>query len=208
LGARFVIIKNINDNPLSNVWKKRYSSQPIEIQRKLDILDELKPKEYQLNVIKKSKMELKNGDVFLLSPRENIFFYGKVVTAYINHLEKDPFIHLKNLVFIFNCKTNNLEIDSYKQDYQNLLIPPVIVDISYWNKGYFYNVGNVGISNVEENLDYGFYSIGKQNYYKEDGSLLVDRPGILGTYGISTITGVASKIEKELIINSKLLDFN
>jgi hypothetical protein len=203
-----MIIKNINDNPLSNEWKKRYSSQPIEIQRKLDILDGMKPKDYQLNVIKKSKIELNNGDVFLLSPRENIYFFGKVIKAYINHHEKDPFIHLKNLVFIFNCKTNNIELDSYKQDYQNLLIPPVIVDISYWNKGYFYNIGNVGTSEMERNLDYGFYSIGRQKYFKEDGRVLVAKPKILGTYGITTITGIASMIEKELIINPKLLEFS
>jgi len=84
------------------------------------------------------------------------------------------------------------------------------VDISYWNKGLFYTVGNVGISEYEENLDYGFYRIGiNSNWYcKEDGRLLEGKPKILGVYGITTMTGIALQVEKELIINPKLLKFN
>lgn len=204
------MIKKINENPISSAWKKRYSELTSDVKQRLEALDQMKPKDYQLRVIKKSKVELKEGDVFVLSPRENIYFYGKVLRTNINHKEKDTFVHGKNVVFIFNNKTTSPNMDNFKPDYSQLLIRPAIVDISYWRKGLFYNVGNAGISDYEDNLDYGFYKIGiNSNWYcKEDGTVLEAEPKILGIYGISTITGIALQVEKELIINPELLKFD
>lgn len=199
-----------NENPLAKEWEKRYSEQPADIKQKLDELYQINSKKYQLRVIKKTKVKLKEGDVFVLSPRENIYFYGKVLKTNIDHKEKDTFVHGKNVVFIFKNKTTVPSIDDFKPDYSQLLIRPAIVDISYWNKGFFYNVGNTGISDYEKNLDYGFYRIGiKSDWYcKEDGTVLETKPKILGLYGITTITGIARLVEKELIINPKLLKFD
>lgn len=204
------MINNINENPILSEWKKRYSKQTADIKEKLDALDQMKPKDYQLRLIKKTKVKLRDGDVFVLSPRKNVFFYGKVLKTNINHIEKDTFVHGKNVVIIFNNKTTKPTIEDFKPDYSQLLIRPAIVDISYWNKGLFYTVGNVGISNYEEDLNYGFYKIGiNSNWYcKEDGIILESKPKILGIFGISTITGIALQIEKELIINPELLRFN
>jgi len=203
------MISNSNDNPISNEWKQRYSEQSAEVKKKIDAIDQMNPKEYQLRVVKKTKKELFEGDVFVLSPRENIFFYGKILKVNINNIGKDTFVHGKNVVFIFKNKTTKPTIDDFKPDYSNLLIRPTIVDNSYWNKGLFYTVGNVGISEIEKNLDYGFYKIGiNSNWYcKEDGTILENKPHIVGVFGIATMTGIASQIEKELIINPALLEF-
>jgi len=197
---------SINENPLSNAWKKRYSEQPEDIKNKLDELKQLNVKEYQLRLIKRTKPILQDGDVFVLSPRENLFFYGKILKANIMHVNNDIFIQGKNVAFIFKSRTDKPTIENYKPDYLELLIGPFIVDISYWNKGLFYNVGNVDISDYEQELDYGFYSLGKMEYLKEDGTKLGKKPQILGTYGIITISGVASQIERELIIDETLLE--
>lgn len=53
------------------------------------------PKRLSITCNKKSKVELKEGDVFVLSPRENIYFYGKVLRANINNKEKDIFVMKK-----------------------------------------------------------------------------------------------------------------
>ena len=203
------MISNSNENPISNEWKRRYSEQSAEVKKRIDAIDQMNPKEYQLRVLKKTKNELFEGDVFVLSPRENIFFYGKILKVNINHIDKDTFVHGKNVVFIFKNKTTKPTIDDFKPDYSNLLIRPAIVDNSYWNKGLFYTVGNVGISEIEENLDYGFYKIGiNSNWYcKEDGTILENEPHIVGVFGIATMTGITSQIEKELIINPALLEF-
>lgn len=203
-----MIIKGINDNPLSRRWKKRLSEQPEDVQIKIKELDKKEPKDYQLNVIKKVKNKPNEGDVFLVSPRKGIYYYGRVLKTDIKHIKNDIFIHGKNVVFIFKSKTKTLDISNYSQNYEELLTGPEIVDITYWTKGYFYTIANIPIDDYEKELDYGFYSIGKGKFFKEDGYELMHQPLILGTYGIATITGIARNIEKELIINPELLIFD
>lgn len=197
----------MKENPIADEWKKLYSEQPDEIKVKLDTLDKMSPNEYQLRVIKKNNPTLKEGDVFVLSPRENVYFYGKILKANIINNNNDTFVHGNNLVFLFRNKTEKPTIDDFRPDYSQLLISPSIVDISYWNKGLFFNVGNLPITKFEKQLDYGFLKIDiKSNFYcSEDGKILEKKPELLGIFGISTITGIASKIEKQLIINPDLL---
>jgi len=201
-------LKDMNENPISSRWKKRFAELPEDIQLKIKELDNKDPKEYQLKVIKKTKCKPKEGDIFLVSPREGIYFYGRVFKAEIKHIANDTFINGKNAVFIFKCKTRTLDLSNYLPNYEELIIDPVIVDDIYWRKGFFYTIANIPIDDYEKELDYGFYSIGKGKYFKEDGHELMHQPQILGTYGIATIIGIARNIEKELIINPNLLKFD
>ncbi|MFU2163810.1 Imm26 family immunity protein [Streptococcus pluranimalium] len=41
-------------------------------------------------------------------------------------------------------------------DYDNLLIPPVIVSDDYWKKGYFYTISNIPLTEEEKSIDFGF----------------------------------------------------
>ena len=203
------MVNNRIENPIASEWKKRHSELTEEVKKKLEALETLKPKEYQLRLIKKTKPVLQEGDVFVLSPRENVYFYGKALRTNINHIENDTFVQGKNVVFIFNNKTTKPTIDDFEPDYSNLLIRPCIVDVSYWNKGLFFNVGKTEISDFEKELNYGFYKIGiNSNWYcKEDGTVLDYIPDLVGMFGIATMNGIASQIEKEIIINPNLLNF-
>ncbi len=200
-------LMNVNTNPLSIRWDERYSAQPSDIKEKLDDLDKMAPRDYQLRVIKRIKKGPIEGDVFILSPREGIYFYGKVLKANIQHISKDIFINGKNLIFVFKNKSREISIENYNSDYNNLLIEPAIVDKSYWSRGYFYTISNEKVTDFERNLDYGFYSIGKQIYYKENGDVIDHEPILLGTNGIATIFGIASEVERELIFDPALLRF-
>lgn len=200
-------LKDININPISHRWKERYSQQSDVVKDKLDSFKKMKPKDYQLKVIKRSKNKPVDGDVFVLSPRDGVYFFGKVLNSDIQHIREEIFLHRKCMVCIFESKCNKITIDEFISDYSNLLINPIIVDVSYWTKGYFHTIGNESISDKEKELDYGFYKIGNGKIYREDGRELSQRPQLLGTYGIASITGVASLVQKELIINPNLLDF-
>jgi hypothetical protein len=48
--------KNINDNPLSRRWKKRYDEQPSDIKKRLDELYNQSSIQYQLKVIKRKRI--------------------------------------------------------------------------------------------------------------------------------------------------------
>jgi hypothetical protein len=202
-----MVINKINDNPISTSWKKRLSEQSEEIQMRIKALDNMSPKDYQLRVIKKVKNSPKEGDVFLISPREGVYFYGRVLKSDINHIANDIFIHGKFVIVIFKCKTKTIDISKYSPDYDELLIGPQIVDATYWTKGLFFTITNLPMEKHEKELDYGFYSIGKGKYFKEDGHELQHQPLLLGIYGIATITGIARNVEKELIIEPELLVF-
>lgn len=195
------------ENPISDEWKKLYAAQPEEVKRKLDALDNMDPQDYQLRMIKRKRPTIVDGDIFVLSPRENVYFFGKVLKANINHINSNSFVQGNHLVFIFKKKSEQPSIDEFRSDYSQLLIRPAIVSNSYWNSGLFFNIGNFPISDYERNLDYGFLKLGfkSNSYCKEDGTELQKRPEILGSFGISTVTGVAAEIEQELIINPDLL---
>ena len=190
---------------LHRMYIERYNKQPQDIKNKLD---NFRNHDYQLKVIKRKRPKLAEGDVFLLSPVENVYFYGKVIKVGIKTNNQDGFIEGKNTVFIYKCKTRELTLDDYSPNYDDLLIMPAIVDISYWNKGYFYTVGNVPLTDEEKSLDYGFYrSMVRDFFVTEEGTTLSYQPQLLGTYSIKTITGIAYYMWEELIMNSSLLSF-
>ncbi|MCL2816864.1 MAG: Imm26 family immunity protein [Clostridiales bacterium] len=198
-----------NKNLARLKWEERYDRQPQEIK---DKLDNFRNSDFQLRMIKRKRPELNVGDVFLLSPREDIYFYGKLLKTNIKTVHKDTFVEGKYTVFIFKCKTNRITLDDFAPNYDDLLIDPCIVDVAYWQRGFFYNVGNIPLTDFEKSLDYGFYNLpifpGQDGWFcTEEGERLNRQPRIFGIHGITTITGVASEIEQELIINPALVDF-
>ena len=62
-------IENINDNPISRKWDVRIKNLPNIIQLELDEFNKKNYKEYQLNVIKRTKTPPKRGDVFFVNPK-------------------------------------------------------------------------------------------------------------------------------------------
>jgi hypothetical protein len=200
-------LKYVNNDPMHKKWEEQYNTQPQEIREKLDKLRNINPNEFQLKVIKGKRTVLMDGDIFVLSPQDGIYFYGKVMKANIQHISGDAFINGQNLVFIFKCKSKEATMENYEPDYDNLLIEPSIVGKSYWTSGYFYTIGNEAISEVEKNLDYGFYKTysSKVVYYKENGVEMDHQPLLLGPCSIKTITGIAYYVTRELILNPSLL---
>ena len=189
-----VDLKNINNNIIANQWKQRYAEQPIDIKEKLDELDEARVEEYQLQVIKRKRIYPQIGDLFKINPRDDIVLYGVVINNHINNINGEDLL----LVLIFKKEENIKTILHDGVQKEHLLIPPQIVGKEYWTRGYFYNIDYVdSINNVET---YGFYSVGKGKFFDEYGNELAYEPQLLGTYGVATISGVARKINQELII--------
>lgn len=200
----------MNTNLIALRRKEHFESLNLEIQKELDDFYDTKAATHQLKVIKKSRSIPKVGDVFLVSPREGIYFYGKVLVSNIVRKVPDSFVEGKHVVFIFKGNTHGKNIDKYMPDYSNLLIPPAIVGDEYWKKGYFHTIANIPLTEEEKKLDFGFYKLHfKGNFFcKETGELLDKEPKILGMHGITTISGIGLEIEEELIINPSLLEEN
>lgn len=187
-------LKNMNNNIMSNRWNERYSKLSVKIKEKLEKLDNSDVSDYQLQVIKRKRVYPEIGDIFKINPKDDIYLYGVVLNNHINNINGDDLLLIllfKKDVDIYKSISNGVKED-------DLLLPPQIVGKEYWTRGFFYNIGHYDERINAE--DYGFYSIGKGKFFDEYGKELVNQPYLLGTYGVSTIYGIAMEINQELII--------
>lgn len=184
------------ENILRQRWEQRYEMQSPEIKKKLDELDEMTVEEFQLLPIKRKRIKPQKGDVFVVSPNENEYFYGIVLNDSICNINGDDLL----VVVVFMEKQYSIEEPIKQLDYEKLLLRPCIVGREYWTRGYFFNISVK--QEIPANLDYGFYSIGKCLFLDEYGKELQHEPKLLGVFGVYTIWGVSREIRKEIIMGN------
>ena len=188
-------LKDINNNILANRRKARYETLSDEVKAKLDSLDKAEIADFQLQVIKRKRAYPQIGDIFEINPRDQIFYYGIVVNNHINNINGDDLL----LILIFQKDVNILESVANGVKNEDLLLPPQIVGKEYWTRGYFYT-----IDHYEKDIhldDYGFYDLFDSKFFDEYGNEIATEPKLLGTYGVCTISGIANKMNQEMIIN-------
>lgn len=156
--------------------------------------------DYQLKVIKKEKRYPDIGDVFLIKPTDDLLLYGLVINNHVNNINGEDLL----VVLIFKAGIDSRLICDKTLE-GNVLLPPQTVGVEYWTRGYFHTVDAVDISDWY--IDYGFFDVGSIYvrgyglFVNEYGERIDREPKLLGTYGVSTIIGIASKITRELIID-------
>ena len=195
-----------DNNILLNEWKARYEQQNESTKRKLDELKsdlvQGRNNNFQLLKIKRSYKYPEKGDIFVFQPRKNIFFYGLVLNAHVNNLQGEDMY----VVALFSIKSKSVDKFSFVLDYSKLLLAPLMVDRFYWTKGLFYNVSHT--DNLGTPPSYGFFKIARvKPFWNEFDEPLEQRPEYLSS-GAQTSIGVGYKVNKELIINKKLLEFD
>lgn len=190
-------IEDINNNPLSRAWEERYNSQTAQVKKKLDELDQLDIKDYQLKIIKRKRTYPEVGDLFLLQPIDGIYFAGLVINNHVDNINGDELL----VIVIFDTVIKEITQAKESIDFESLLISPCIVGKEYWNRGYFFTIDNI----PGKQYNYGFYRICSQKYLNEYGMELAKIPELIGTFGVSTISGIARKINVELIIRESEL---
>lgn len=196
-------LEDFNGNIIAYRSKKRYEQQPEDIRKKIDQFQEMPPKKYQLKVIKKEKRYPEKGDIFEIKPTDDLLLYGLVINNHVNNINGEDLL----VVLIFKAGVNPKGMrDAFLKE--NILLPPQTVGIEYWTRGYFYTVDAVDMDDYC--IDYGFfdvgsiYTIGHGLFLNEYGERIEREPELLGVYGVSTITGIASKVTRELIIDRLL----
>ena len=90
-------------------------------------------------------------------------------------------------------------------DYNELLIPPLVVTRLYWTKGFFYNVGH--LDEINYNISYAFYDVYWNITVDEYDQKINYVPDYLSVSGVMTDIRVAYDVNRELIINKDLLKF-
>ena len=151
-----------------------------------------------------------DGDIFVLSPVEGMYLYGRILQAKINNPD-DDWMSEGMLVFIFKTKSRDKSPDNFKLDYGNVLIGPEVVPRQYWTCGFFETVGNIPLTQEEKKLDYGFFNWDLDReigcFMKPSGKIILHEPKFLEQYGICTLSGIYSEIIFKSILDPELLQF-
>lgn len=164
------------------------------------------PKDYQLRVIKRRKdISIRSGDLFAVQAINGDFYLGQVLQSGLPADAVDLFIEGCHLVVIFDRIISSLDeaVSALPLDYYRLLIKPCIVEDTYWKRGYFSPLLRRPAPSPDS-LRYGFWSYRKQAFQTVTGKILETTPEIMGIFGVTTITGVASEMKRALIAKGVL----
>lgn len=189
--------KQTKRNFLAEQRKQLYDRQSEAVKKKLDRLKELDSKEYQVKIIKRKRIIPQVGDVFVVSPMENVYYCGVVINSGLEICDT-----YSSVVFILDKELDSMDVSVEELNFENLLIKPVIVDKGYWSRGYFYNIGKR--IEIPDNLDYGFYDVWEDVFLDEYDRPIHKQPKFVGTSGIVTGTGVAYYINEALILKGRI----
>lgn len=192
---------NFEDNPIRRAFIERYNQQSTKVKFILDKLADVDYNKYQLNLIKRKRPNIEKGDIFLINPFDDIYFYGLVLNTDVSNINGDNFYVIcifKNYTYNF---TTDEDIPAFSED--NLLLKPCIVTKTYWNKGYFYNLNKK--KELQTDFDFGFYRIGEDEYVNEYGISVNHIPSYVSAFGIMTMMGIAYELYYELVIDNSFL---
>lgn len=195
----------IDYNPLKKRWEEQKKTLSEE---QIQMIEKWPEKGENLKVLKRTRREKHDGDIFLCSLNGTVYYYGKILKANVVN-KTDSFMNGGILACIFRDKTTEKNLSKYKGDYANLLMVPFVVTSQYWSMGWFETIGNIPLTKEDKDLDYGFYNrdfIGLQGgFYKETGESLNHIPKYYKYLGITTLIGVYKELRKQSIIDPSLL---
>ncbi|NUT92804.1 MAG: hypothetical protein HOY78_12360 [Saccharothrix sp.] len=91
------------------------------------------------------------GDVFTLSPRENLYVFGRVVADDVTWAKTDPPLPAVNLVYLYRHTSPVAEVPPRAELLvDKLLLPPKMINNLPWVRGYFQTIGNVALGEGEK----------------------------------------------------------
>ncbi len=195
---------------VANPSVKRDESYNCETRENLKKLSSLFNNKCRLEPIECSNKLPKEGDVFIVQPLKDEYFYGKVLKADINYLDRMSPNYGKSIIVIFNHKYDGTVDDKYDFNYEELIVGPSFVDNSFWGQNLFKVVANEELTEKERNLEYGFfeYFFLKKGGYLLDyrGEYLLDKPKLISSNHVRKNEDIARMIWREFLINPELLD--
>lgn len=146
-----------------------------------------------LLVLKKTRKKPKEGDIFVLNPKRDLYCYGKIIEVGVK--SKDSFVNGMYLIYLYDyfSKTKELKVEL---DVDNLLIPPMVVNTQLWLKGYAETLSNIEVSEKERNLEFGFWDIGREIYVNINGDKIDNIPKLISLFGLGSYGIVGKEIQK------------
>lgn len=195
------------NNNYTNIMKQKrlewYNSLSKEQQKKIDSLHDEKADKsnYMIKSIKRKRNpQVKEGDIFAIYLPEGGYMFGRVIKAAIEDSDRRKRLCV---IFIFNKVSDNMNDVPVDLNYDLSVIGPLIADVGFWTRGYFYNISNSPLSETEKELDYGFYNdkIFSGNYCDVYANEINYKPQFLSIFAHTTLYGVSMAIREKIILN-------
>ena len=144
---------------------------------------------------KKSLKSPQKGDVFILQPQKNVFYFGKVIQTDLE--SADSFIKGMTLIYIYDSACSEKVIPQHFDECE-LLIAPIIVNNQPWIKGYFETLDNISVSERERDLEFGFWDLLTQKYVDIHGKKIGKKPKYCSIYGLGSYGIVGEEVQKAI----------
>ena len=141
--------------------------------------------EPNLRVLRKSRRKPAAGDVFVLSPRDSLYVFGRVVSVDAQWTEGGGLPPV-NLIYVYEQTSASPELpapDVLRPD--RLLMPPSLINKLPWSRGYFETLGNVPLG-AGDVLDVHCFQGDPGNYYDEFSRRLRGRHEPCGIWGLGS----------------------
>lgn len=207
----------IDYNPIERRRQEKLRGATEEQLRRINDSEEDKG---SLQIIKRTRREKHDGDVFVCTLNGKVYYYGKILLANIKDNE-DDWLNGCHMIFIFKEKTTEKTLDNFKGDYNNLICGPKVITSQFWSSGWFETIGNVPLTEEEKNLDYGFWTgpwglqsgVGEESkcirpantFCKIDNTPMDHIPKYIG-YGVAMPLGIYCMVKDETILDPTLLE--
>ena len=145
--------------------------------------------------LQKTSKRPKNGDIFVLCPKKDLYCFGKVIDTNIK--SSNVFLNGMNLIYVYDYFVSEAETE--KIEHKDILFAE-IVNNQLWYKGYAQTLYNSPVTLTEKNVDIGFLDTVhiKENYVDINGNLIGYIPKIKGVYGLGSYRSVGKEIQKIL----------
>ncbi len=204
----------IDYNPCSKKYDEWLSHFTQEQQEKINEISNGINNAPKLIKLKRNRqpVEVNIGDVFLVSNKEGIHFYGKVIQRVNTQHPKYRWMEESYVAFIFNCVTEEKKMDNYLPNYDNCVSGPKLFLLDFWKKGYLEIIGNIPLTKEEKKLDIGFFD-GESRYGKYSGIFrdaqgkeLSHFPKYYNWLAGITIDGISMSLSTAYITNPSLLE--
>ena len=148
-----------------------------------------------LIAMKKSYKKPQVGDVFVLQPLKDNFYFGKVIKTNISSV--DSFVNGMTLIYIYKTySSNKMMIPDLENE--ELLIAPMIVNNQPWRQGYFETLCNISVSDREKNMDFAFWDVLREIFVDINKQPVKKKPKYWSDFGLGSYGVIGKEVQKAI----------
>ena len=150
-------------------------------------------KKRNMQILKKSRKEVCQGDIFVFKlKKENVFRFGRVIKVNVKIGGIDNLI----LIYLYKASSESKnDIPLLNPD--ELLIPPLATEKTPWTSGYFETVESRPLTS-EDVLPFHHFKGYKDRFFDDEGAPVSSPKEPIGIWGLHSVGAIDNEISDAL----------